>query len=103
MPTTCWVSEMILHTLAALPDSSACSDCLSLLGPGDALLLLGDGVYAALQGSDVLADLEVPLHVLREDAAARGIETTLRDGATLVDMAGFVALTERYPRQQAWY
>ncbi|MBP6724956.1 MAG: hypothetical protein KA137_08950, partial [Halioglobus sp.] len=42
---------MTLHTLNASPASAVFADCLRLLAPGDALLLLGDGVYAALEGT----------------------------------------------------
>ncbi len=97
---------MILHTLNALPDSAACADCLDLIAPGDTLLLLGDGCYVALQGCDALDavfDRGIPVRVLAEDATARGIATRLQPQVASIDMAGFVALTEHYPRQQAWY
>jgi len=94
-----------LHTLSAAPASAACTDCLRLIAPGDQLLLLGDGVYAALPGTPARAALDAcgaRFFVLREDAVAAGIAARL-DAASLVDMAGFVELTERCPRQLAWY
>lgn len=96
---------MILHTLNAPPDSAAFRQCLGLLAPGDALLLLGDGVYGAIAGSDARAALDaayVELHVLHPDAEAAGVHTQL-GGANTVDMDGFVALSERFARQLAWY
>ena len=97
---------MILHTLSALPDTPACRDCLALMAPDDALLLLGDGTYAATAGSTVLGEVlatGIKVYVLQDDACARGLGGHLGDGVIATDMAGFVALTERYPRQQAWY
>lgn len=87
-----------LHTFSALPDSEPYRDCVRLLGGGDALLLLGEGVYAAL----ALPELEgVDVYLLASDAAGRGVIAP--DRVARLDMAGFVALTERFPRQVAWY
>lgn len=96
---------MVLHTLNAAPSSAAFADCLRLVAPGDSLLLLGDGVYGALAGSvggQALRDCGASLYLLREDAVAAGV-TDRVDGATLIDMDGFVELTERCARQLAWY
>ncbi len=96
---------MILHTLNASPSSAAFADCLRLISPGDALLLLGDGVYAALPGTPArlaLDDSAVQLYVLHDDAAAAGILGRI-DSAHLIDIQGFVELTERFSRQMAWY
>lgn len=96
---------MTLHTLNASPASAAFADCLRLLAPGDALLLLGDGVYAALAGSAARQALDAGparVYVLQPDAAAAGVLGRI-GGAELVDIDGFVALTEQYARQLAWY
>jgi tRNA 2-thiouridine synthesizing protein B len=96
---------VILHTLNALPGSAAFSDCLRVIAAGDALLLMGDGVYAAIADTTASATLQASraeIYVLAADAAAAGVSNLL-EGATRVDMDGFVALTERCPRQQAWY
>lgn len=100
---------MILHTLNASPATAAFADCLQLLQTGDALLLLGDGVYAALPGTAALdtllalqSETAAELYILAEDARAAGIGAV--DAAIqTVDTDGFVALTERFPLQQAWY
>lgn len=97
---------MVLHTLNRAPSHPAFAQCLRLLAPGDALLLLGDGVYAALAGSRAAAELTASgaaLHVLDVDARAAGVLERLTEGVTVSDDAGFVGLTEHYPRQQAWY
>ena len=96
---------MVLHTLNASPSSAAFADCLRLIAPGDTLLLLGDAVYGAVTGSadrQALQSSGAEICVLREDAMAAGVANRL-EGATLVDMDGFVELTERISRQLAWY
>ena len=96
---------MILHTLNAPPTSPAFADCLLLLGGEDAVLLLGDGVYAALEGTEPLQALRnsgIGVYMLGADAAAAGIQNP-PDGVQTIDIEGFVALTERFSRQLAWY
>jgi tRNA 2-thiouridine synthesizing protein B len=96
---------MILHTLSAPPGSGAFRDCLSALAAEDAIILLGDGVYAALPDNPHLESLlrsGAQVHVLEFDARAAGV--VVRDaGLAAIDMEGFVTLTERYPRQMAWF
>ena len=97
---------MLLHTVSRSPAHTALRDCLALLGPDDALLLLGDGVYAALAGSEAAALLDasgVTVFILEADAARAGVQARLLPDATIVDDDGFVALTEHYGRQLAWY
>ncbi len=97
---------MLLHTLGRSPAHNAFHDCLAALGPGDALLLLGDGVYAARVGSQaaaLLAGSGASLFVLDADASLAGVRECLAPQVTLVDDDGFVALSERYSRHMAWY
>lgn len=96
---------MVLHTLNAAPSSAAFRDCLNVLQRGDALVLLGDGVYAALAATTACNELQATgaeLFVLTADARLAGI---LRPAPHFVeiDMMGLVELTERFPRQLAWY
>ena len=96
---------MILHTLNTAGISDSFRDCLRMAQAGDAILLLGDGVYNAIPGSETalaLEDCEAKVMALDTDVAAAGLDQRL--GPTLlVDMDGFVGLTEYYPRQMAWY
>ena len=71
-----------LHLLA---NARSADSCLAAAVPGDSVLLLGDGVFAAAQ----LSTLELPARLggLREDAAARGV--ALHDIEALSD-ADFV-------------
>ena len=96
---------MILHTLCTTPGRDAFDNCLAILSPEDAVLLLGDGVYAGIKKTEAFERLQATgasIHILREDALAAGLMERL--GPILViDMEGFVSLTERYPRQLGWY
>jgi tRNA 2-thiouridine synthesizing protein B len=96
---------MLLHTLSCSPDHPAFRQCLASLGKEDALVLMGDGVYVAAPHSHALASLVetgAAIFILRDDAEAAGL-TTLPNGSSFASMADFVELTERHPRQMAWY
>ena len=95
---------MILHTLNALPGTQAAKDCLILLTSDDTVLLLGDGVYLALpQTLDTLASSGAKVCALSTDVAAAGLAEQIPASVKQIDYTDFVALTEMYPRQQAWY
>jgi len=75
------------------------------VAPGDAVLLMGDGVYAAIPGTHAETKLQesgAEVHLLDADATAAGICGPLV-GINRIDMEEFVALTERFLRQMAWY
>lgn len=96
---------MILHTVSAAPDTNAFRDCLAVVSNEDAILLLGDAVYAALPENPRLAPLlatGAAVHLLAADALAAGV-TEPTAGVVTGDIEDFVSLTERYPRQMAWY
>ncbi|GAB5449915.1 MAG: hypothetical protein Hals2KO_02430 [Halioglobus sp.] len=96
---------MLLHTLSSPPASSVFTDCLRCVDATDAVLLLGDGVYAALPGSEAcraLRDCGAEVYVLRDCASAAGIDSDSHAFQVLT-MDEFVALTERFPRSLAWY
>ena len=96
---------MILHTLNASPTSSAFSDCLMVAAKGDAIVLMGDGVYVAIEGTAACAAIltnNADVYLLDADARAAGVYQ-VPAGIALAAMDDLVTLTERYPRQQAWY
>ena len=77
-----------------------------MLCADDALILIGDGVYAALQDTAACAsilDTGVELYVLQADARAAGILQRLDEHVTVVCFDGFATLSERFTKQQAWY
>ncbi|MEM6582468.1 MAG: sulfurtransferase complex subunit TusB [Pseudomonadota bacterium] len=91
--------------MSASPASAVFSDCLRLAGPEDGLLLLGDGVYALCDSTamDKLGKMGVQLYALADHALAAGIGEGHEANVQIIDMQQFVALTERFPRQLAWY
>ena len=96
---------MILHTLNAAPSSDAFTECLRLVTADDAVLLLGDGEYGALSNTALTALLGATeqLYILTEDAEAAGIVGSLSNTIHSVSIDDFVALTERFSKQLAWY
>ena len=70
----------------------------------DALLLIEDGVYAAVRNGKAAARLAgLNVSVLGPDLAARGIgEDKLIDGVTIVDYDGFVDMVEANDKVQSW-
>lgn len=98
-----------LHTVNKSPfDRNSLASCLDHLLPGDAVLLVEDGVVGARKGASsagrlAAATKECAVYVLAPDLAARGMkEEHLIEGAKLVDYDGFVDLVAANDRTQAW-
>ncbi|WP_323641106.1 sulfurtransferase complex subunit TusB [Pectobacterium polonicum] len=95
----------MLHTLSHSPYHVDLDALLRSMGQGDALVLLQDGVIAALAGGDIihrLLDSAVLLYALRPDTEARGITEQISNNVTLIDYNQFVQLTVEHPQQLAW-
>ena len=98
----------MLHTVNKSPwQAPSLEACLAHLGD-ERLLLIEDGVYAALAASDAAARLDDPardgrIYALGPDLEARGIGTDqLAAGVEVVDYAGFVQLVAAHGPHQAW-
>lgn len=78
--------------------ASALADCLTVAAADDAVLLLQDGVYAAVAAQAPPR----PLHALEPDVRARGLAARLGGHVTVVDDAGFVALVEAHQPVVSW-
>ena len=98
----------MLHIVNKSPfQTSTLETCLSMAQPGNALLLIEDGVYAATVGSAMETPLRqacatLKIYALQPDLDARGMTGKLIDGVTLVDYGGFVDLTVEYPTSHSW-
>ncbi|MGD2117746.1 MAG: sulfurtransferase complex subunit TusB [Chromatiales bacterium] len=99
----------ILHTVNKSPfEKNSLSECLTHALDGSAILLLEDGVYAAMQGTNVEADVKnavatKKVYALGADVKLRGLSTDrMIDGVELIDYAGFVDLTESNDKVQSW-
>jgi len=103
-----------LHTVNKSPFSStALASCLAHAADDAAIILIEDGVYAALASAHPVAGLPTDglaavaargaLHALGPDLEARGLDgSKLIDGVKLVDYAGFVDLTVAHQPVMAW-
>lgn len=90
-----------LHCVVRGPHAPALRLAISMALPGDALLLLQDGVFAAF---DEVPSLPAGVvgHVLMSDVLRRGLDPQRIRGFVAVDEAGFVALAARLSRQVCW-
>ncbi len=94
-----------LHTLSRSPYQTDIDAMLRCVAPQDALLLLQDGVIAALAQGNTVARLlaqGVPVYALREDVEARGLAAQISTSILLVDYTEFVRLTAQHAVQLAW-
>ncbi|HQU15638.1 MAG: sulfurtransferase TusB [Chromatiales bacterium 21-64-14] len=99
----------MLHTVNKSPfERRTLDSCLSHAVKGSAILLLEDGVYAALKGS-VVADKvkdaaqDFSIYVLGPDVHARGMtDEQVIDGVSVVDYGGFVDLVTSHDNVQSW-
>jgi len=87
-----------MATLHLVNHAGALSDCLAVAGPEDAILLLENGVYAAVAGQAP----ERRLHALAVDVRARGIGGRVAEHVEVIDDAGFVALVEAHKPVVTW-
>jgi tRNA 2-thiouridine synthesizing protein B len=99
----------MLHTVNKSPfERNTLQSCLRLAKPGGAVLLIEDGVYAALSGTAVSGEVaermgDFSFYVLGPDIAARGLgESPLIEGVQVVDYGGFVDLVTEHEATNAW-
>lgn len=98
-----------LHTVNKSPlDRNALESAIAHATKGNAVLMIEDGVYGAMQGthkSAMVSDAlnEVSFYVMGPDLKARGIdEDRIIDGVKVVDYSGFVALVAEHDATQSW-
>lgn len=99
----------MLHTVNKSPfEKDSLNACLRLAKAGSAILLIEDGVYAAIKGTAVedrvkAAVGDKKVFALGPDIKARGLdEGQVIDGITVVDYSGFVDLAAENDKVQAW-
>ncbi len=99
----------MLHTVNKSPfERNALASCLRLAKKGSAVLLLEDGVLAALDRtahSDKVkaAAGDLKFYALGPDVRARGLdEANIIDNIEIIDYAGFVDLVAAHENLQAW-
>lgn len=95
----------MLHTLMTSPFRCDLAAMVRLLAEGDDVLLLQDGVIAAVAGSpalEVLLNAPISLFVLKEDLDARGLFGQISTSVTPVSYTDFVTLVAKHPQQMTW-
>ena len=99
----------MLHAVNKSPfERNTLNSCIDMAKSGSSVLLIEDGIFAALKGTSVSdrvskAMESVTFYVLGPDLAARGMtEDQVIDGIKVVDYAGFVDLTAEHENFQAW-
>jgi len=98
-----------LHIINKPPsERNALDSCLRMALPGHSILLIEDGVYAALakaaSAGKVTGRMEdFTFYVLGPDVAARGLsDMPLIEGIRVVDYEGFVDLVVEHHVSQSW-
>ena len=95
----------MLHTLAQSPWQCDIATLLRTVREGDDLLLLSDGVIAALEGGrylELLLNAPITVHVLKDDIDARGLSGQISSSTVRVGYTDFVALTLKHEAQMRW-
>jgi tRNA 2-thiouridine synthesizing protein B len=99
----------MLHLINKSPfERNSLDSCLRLAQPGSAILLIEDGVYAALEKAAHAEKIRNCMHnfsfyVLGPDVSARGLDDIpLIDGIEVVDYEGFVDLVAEQDVTQSW-
>ena len=103
-----------MSVLHLVNKAAAFEDCLALMAPGDALLLIEDGVYAARRRPAAPADgaagaggAEPPVlpeacYALESDLEARGLLGRMDSRFKAVSYDGFVGLVEKHNPIVTW-
>ena len=99
---------MILHTVNRSPfQHDTLRACLRVAAAEDAILLIEDGVYGAIEESELarlLGDAPAPrVYALLADVEARGLTSLIQSSIALVDYRGFVDLTAQHDRVVSWF
>jgi tRNA 2-thiouridine synthesizing protein B len=95
-----------LHIVAAsTANSAALARCLRAAAPGDALLLIGNGVYCAIATDfpkHQARGKQITWFALAADLQQRAISDQLPDSVQRVDDAGFVELVVTHQPVVSW-
>ncbi len=99
----------MLHTVNKSPlERNTLASCIQHALKDSAILLIEDGVYGAMQGTQKSSMVEnamqaISFYVIGPDLKARGIDANrVIDGITIIDYSGFVDLVAKYDKTQSW-
>ena len=98
----------MLHIVNKSPfEGTGLDSCLRVAQAGAAVLLIEDGVYAAVSGTAAAQRLRqrtdgLRIYVLGPDIDARGMQERIVAGVERVDYASFVDLVTTHSTVQTW-
>lgn len=95
----------MLHTLSVSPWHADIAAMLRLMEHGDDLVLLSDGVIAAIADGrflEILQSAPITLYVLQDDVDARGLAGQIADSVVRVSYTDFVRLSVKHAGQLSW-
>lgn len=99
----------LLHLVNKSPtENNAFSTCFRMAKTGDSILMIEDGVYAALANADFAKNItsrlkDFSFYALGPDIAARGLgDISLIKDVHIVDYEGFVDLVTATDVTQSW-
>ena len=99
----------MLHTINKTPfERNSLDSCLRTAKKGGTILLIEDGIYTAMQGTQAEGKIknamnDFSFYVLGPDMKARGMqEDQVINGIKIVDYGGFVDLVTEHENFQAW-
>ncbi|MGO2264300.1 MULTISPECIES: sulfurtransferase complex subunit TusB [Halomonas] len=95
----------MLHILTKALNSDAAQQMQQAIGEEDVVVLTEEGVQAALKTHwEGWQAYQSRIFLLAEDVAAWGLNAAVTaNGLPMVDMNGFVTLTEHHPQIVTWY
>lgn len=93
-----------LHLINKSPAGSDTFDaCLRVIAADDVILLIEDGVYGAMAGTETGRTLASIAAALSADVEARGLQGRLSEGIRMVNDDDFVELCTRCDRVMSWF
>lgn len=95
----------MLHTLSRSPWQCDINGMLRMVQSGDDLLLLQDGVIAAIEDSrfvEILYNAPIKVFALKEDIAARGLNGQISAKIDVISYTDFVNLAVKHTSQMSW-
>ncbi|AEN66751.1 Protein tusB [Enterobacter soli] len=95
----------MLHTLSHSPWQCDIEALVRMLREGDDLLLIQDGVLAAIEGSrfvEILTNAPISVSALKEDIDARGLSGQISAKIDVVGYTDFVNLAVTHSSQMNW-
>ncbi|QMR75534.1 sulfurtransferase complex subunit TusB [Enterobacter sp. RHBSTW-00175] len=95
----------MLHTLSHSPWQCDIEALVRMLREGDDLLLIQDGVLAAIEGNrfvEILTNAPISVSALKEDIDARGLAGQISAKIDVVGYTDFVNLAVTHPSQMNW-